>query len=643
MAAPAPSKRSADSRPRGPGLTMGKAMTKAWPAGRAAGRGDNGRTGPPESGGRYGLLLIILIASYLISAFSNGRLEANIEIVLFVAVLLIALRTSSLPGQRVNLFGAIVVLASLAALGASLSGTRTGVGVADIWAGLVLMATAVLIVRRVLARPTVTIQSIYGALSAYLIVGLMFAAFYSALDHLISAPFFADGQPATTQTFQYFSFTTLTTLGYGDFTAAGNGGRALAVIEALAGQVFLATLVARLVAAFRGPVRPPRPETSRRPRRLVVRDGAGLMHHRRPAAGPRRPSSRTPGPASRGLPYCSGGHHRSGGHRPVAIEGNASELPAAAHPDGAADEPGPPGGTGPPARRWPTRAQIESFIRAVRDSDQAAVDRVVLQLSHSRRWLAPLALAIGAFAMLFEGVKLLFSNWRLTLVQVLPAMWIWAAMYDLKGKVLRGKEFHLQWGPDLILVVFAITVITAASYFLNAVFAYAIAGPPPPRIRPAFAQTRQHLAIVLGSGAVVGLLLGVSAVVVIHLSSLFWFALSMSVVIGIMMVTYVAVPARLIGIKPRQSKRDKLTASAVGGAIGAVICTPPYALGRVGLIMLGSKTFFVLGIIVFSVGLILQAGATGAVKTIKMSAKLVAGRQAPGDEAPAHDAPPADG
>ena len=131
MAAPAPSKRSADSRPRGPGLTMGKAMTKAWPAGRAAGRGDNGRTGPPESGGRYGLLLIILIASYLISAFSNGRFEANIEIVLFVAVLLIALRTSSLPGRRVNLFGAIVVLASLAALGASLSGTRTGVGVGE--------------------------------------------------------------------------------------------------------------------------------------------------------------------------------------------------------------------------------------------------------------------------------------------------------------------------------------------------------------------------------------------------------------------------------------------------------------------------------------------------------------------------------
>jgi hypothetical protein len=80
------------------------------------------------------------------------------------------------------------------------------------------------------------------------------------------------------------------------------------------------------------------------------------------------------------------------------------------------------------------------------------------------------------------------------------------------------------------------------------------------------------------------------------------------------------------------SKRDKLTATAVGGVVGAVICAPPYALGRIGLILLGSSTFFALGVILFAVGLTLQAGATGAVKTVKMSAKLVSGR-APDDPA----------
>lgn len=317
----------------------------------------------------------------------------------------------------------------------------------------------------------------------------------------------------------------------------------------------------------------------------------------------------------------------------MAIGGSGGERPAASPADDASSQPAPPGRAArPPRRRRITRAQVGQFVQAVRDSDQAVVDEMILRLSRSRPWLAPLALAVGAFAMLFTGVKLLFANWRLTLIQVLPAMWIWFAMYDLKAKVLRGKQFIGLSGPAMaIWLVIGITVITAASFYLNAVFAFAIVEPGRPAIRPAFTKARSHLPIILGSGAIVGVLLGLSAIVVPrYWGGLFWFAISLSIVIGIMMVCYVAVPSRLIGIKPKQSRRDKLTASAVGGAIGAVVCTPPYALGRVGLLLLGSHTLFVLGIILFAIGLTLQAGATGAVKTIKMSAKLLPGRDLDG-------------
>jgi hypothetical protein len=128
----------------------------------------------------------------------------------------------------------------------------------------------------------------------------------------------------------------------------------------------------------------------------------------------------------------------------------------------------------------------------------------------------------------------------------------------------------------------------------------------------------------------VGILLGLSTVVVVRWG-VFWFGFSLSIVVGVMMLCYVAVPARLIGFKTDNPKRDKLAATAVGGAIGAIICTPPYALGRLGLLLLGSNTLFILGVILLAVGLTLQAGATGAVKTVKMSAKLVSGRQVTGD------------
>jgi hypothetical protein len=104
------------------------------------------------------------------------------------------------------------------------------------------------------------------------------------------------------------------------------------------------------------------------------------------------------------------------------------------------------------------------------------------------------------------------------------------------------------------------------------------------------------------------------------------------------------VPSRLIGVKttrPGVSKRDKLTASAVGGVIGAVVCTPPYLLGRVGLLMLGSRALLIPGIVVFLTGLTLQAGTTSAVKAVKLGAKLVSGCQPPaGDRPPASDGRP---
>jgi hypothetical protein len=305
----------------------------------------------------------------------------------------------------------------------------------------------------------------------------------------------------------------------------------------------------------------------------------------------------------------------------VTVEGNAADRSA------------PPADQPPARRRHTVRAQLARFAQAVRNSDQAAVDDMIMRLSRIRPWLAPLALAVGAFAMLFVGVKLLFTNWRLTLIQVLPAMWIWAAMFDLKAHVVHGRSFHLLTGTAIVVpVVLGVAAVTAAGFYLNAVFAFAIVQPGRPQIRPAFTQARAHLPIVLGSGAVVGVLLGLSTVVVPRWG-LFWFAVSLSIVVGIMMVCYVAVPARLIGMKTTVSKRDKLTATAVGGVVGAVICTPPYALGRVGLILLGSSTFFALGVILFALGLTLQAGATGAVKTVKMSAKLVSGR-APADPTP---------
>ena len=220
---------------------------------------DTGRTRPSRVGGRYGLLLLVLIGTYLLAAFSGTKLATEVQVILFAGVLLISLRTSLLPGRWPAVIGAITVIGSAVTFWTSVYGGRNGKAAEDLWKALLLLMAVIMVLRRVLAKPEVTVQSIYGALSAYLIVGLMFASGYAALEQLGDSDFFADQQQANTQTFQYFSFTTLTTLGYGDFTAAESGGRSIAVLEALTGQVFMATLVARLVSAYRGPAGPASP------------------------------------------------------------------------------------------------------------------------------------------------------------------------------------------------------------------------------------------------------------------------------------------------------------------------------------------------------------------------------------------------
>jgi hypothetical protein len=283
-------------------------------------------------------------------------------------------------------------------------------------------------------------------------------------------------------------------------------------------------------------------------------------------------------------------------------------------------------GRSPPRRKVIAR-QARALVEAIRAGDEEAVERAIVALSRSRRIFAPLVFVVGAFVMLFQGLRLLFSNWRLTLIQVLPAMWIWLALLDLKAHVFRGREFHSFHGSVELLLVVAITVITAASFYLNAVFAFAISQPGKPDIRRAFALARPHLRVVLGVGSVVGLALGFSAIVVPRWGAP-WFALSLGIVIGVMMLTYVTVPARIVGIKPVGSPRDKLAASVIGGTLGALVCTPPYVIGRIGILLLGgSNVVFVLGCVLLALGLTLQAGATGAVKAIKMSAKLAAGTQ----------------
>src|SRR5262249_44029349 len=155
---------------------------------------------------------------------------------------------------------------------------------------------------------------------------------------------------------------------------------------------------------------------------------------------------------------------------------------------------------------------------------------------------------VSAIVMLFQGVKLVFVNWRLTTIEILPAMWIWLATLDLKAHVLHDRTFHALRGPILVPLVIVVTAITTASFYLNGVFAFAISSDGQPEIRPAIAIAKKHLRVILAWGAVIGLALSFSTLIATRWGRP-WFTVSLGIVVGVMMVCYVSVPARLIGVK----------------------------------------------------------------------------------------------
>jgi hypothetical protein len=271
------------------------------------------------------------------------------------------------------------------------------------------------------------------------------------------------------------------------------------------------------------------------------------------------------------------------------------------------------------ARQWWATAQ--PFLVAIRDGDEERLLRWLEAAARTHRVLAPFAFAAGGVAMLLAGLRLLISNWRLTLVQVVPAVWIWAAMYDLRAHVIRDGSALEVSGLALIPVGLAIVAITVACFFLNAVFAFAVAQPGTPQVRPALARARRHLTAIAAWGAAFGIALAVCTTVLARGNRLA-FTVALGAVVGLMMVAYVAVPARLVGVRPERSRRDRLSASALGAALGVLVSAPPYVIGRIGLLLIGSQFLRVPGFLLFALGVTLQAGATSAVRAVKMGARL---------------------
>jgi hypothetical protein len=179
-----------------------------------------------------------------------GRVQQVVVSVLLGANLLLAVVVARVTPRLLRLAGLLALAGVALSLVRALSGELGGGEVRVMNAAVVLFgppAVALGVLRTLRTSREVRIEAVSGVLSLYMLIGLLFAFVYGAVDRLGGDPFFADGTPATVARCLYFSFTTLTTVGYGDLAARSDLGHTLCVFEALIGQIYLVTVVSLIV------------------------------------------------------------------------------------------------------------------------------------------------------------------------------------------------------------------------------------------------------------------------------------------------------------------------------------------------------------------------------------------------------------
>lgn len=221
-------------------------------------RATDGPAGDGDAGYRYGLvflLVLVLVAFSIVAPSAPWSRAVGFGIEAFALAVVAA---TSRVRFHVRRAGTLLIVALGVAFAVVLGAGIVPIAVGFAVSGLLAAAIPFTIVGgvlRLLRSRGVTVQAVAGALAVYLLVGVLFAWLIGLVGRLQDTPFFVQQHAVNSSSAVYYSFTVMTTTGFGDLTAATRVGRALAVLEMLLGQIYVVVVIGLLVGNVRGRAR----------------------------------------------------------------------------------------------------------------------------------------------------------------------------------------------------------------------------------------------------------------------------------------------------------------------------------------------------------------------------------------------------
>lgn len=195
----------------------------------------------------FGVALVLILITIIVFASAQGSWGQLVSVALSGGTLLFVLHTAGAHRRTFRASAFVVVAAVLGAATAVLLGDTVASSTAGLVGLLLAFVAPIVILRRIVLSPTITVRLILGALSIYLLLGLAYAYLFPLVATLTGEPFFVQTASPNASDYIYFSYTTLATIGFGDFTAGTSLGRMVAVSAGLVGQLYLVSAVALLV------------------------------------------------------------------------------------------------------------------------------------------------------------------------------------------------------------------------------------------------------------------------------------------------------------------------------------------------------------------------------------------------------------
>jgi hypothetical protein len=200
----------------------------------------------------FGLVFGLVLITYVVTSLLGNQGWSAVVVMLAVAATsIVALTSSYAKPHYVHISFYLSALGLLLAVIAAITGDNVWLALGAVVQVGLLAAAMAAVLMRVVSTAEVGARTILGAISVYTVLGLLFAFVYEAVGRIQNSPFF-EGHPTVLHgDYLFFSYTTLTTTGYGDLVPGGQPGRMIAGLEMLIGQIFLVTLVAGLVSLWR--------------------------------------------------------------------------------------------------------------------------------------------------------------------------------------------------------------------------------------------------------------------------------------------------------------------------------------------------------------------------------------------------------